>query len=140
MTVSRTSSDAPFPVGGPERAPDATPPTVLIVDDEPDQLQLLSTYFQRAGCLVVPAIDAEHALNLPPGTRPELMVLDLRLPGIDGWELTERLRTLYPGCPIAITSVLDAADYPAAESVMPKPVTARDVRTLLRAAFPGRVR
>jgi CheY-like chemotaxis protein len=116
------------------------PPTILIVDDEPDQLQLLSTYFRRAGCLVVAAIDAEHALNLLAHTQPELMVLDLRLPGIDGWELTARLRAVRPGCPIAITSVLDVDDYPPAEGVLPKPVTAGHVKALLRHTFPGRVR
>lgn len=116
------------------------PPTVLIVDDEPDQLQLLSTYFRRAGCLVISAIDAEHALNLPANTRPELMVLDLRLPGIDGWELTSRLRALHPGCPIAITSVLDVGDYPPTESVLPKPVTAGHIKALLHSTFPGRAR
>ncbi len=112
-------------------------PTILVVDDEPDQLELLSTYFRRAKCLVVTAIDAEHALHLPAQIRPDLMVLDLRLPGIDGWELTARLRALYPGCPIAITSVLDVVDYPAADSVLPKPVTAGHIKALLLRTFPG---
>lgn len=121
--------------GPPDRG---RPPTILIVDDEPDQLQLLSTYFRRAGCRVVAAIDAEHALNLPAHPQPELMVLDLRLPGIDGWELTTRLRAMHPGCPIAITSVLDVDDYPPTESVLPKPVTAGHIKALLLSTFPGR--
>lgn len=40
------------------------------------------------------------------------LVLDPRPPGMDGWELTDRLRSRYPRCPIASTSVLDVGDYP----------------------------
>ena len=87
-------------------------PTVLIVDDDPDQLGLLTAYFARARCSVIGLADAEQALALPPDLELDLMVLDLRLPGMDGWELTNRPRTRYPRCPIAIISVLDVEDYP----------------------------
>lgn len=115
-----------------------TAPKVLIVDDEPDQLSLLSTYFLRAGCQVVAAIDAEHALDLPPDISPDLMVLDLRLPGIDGWYLTERLQARFPHCPVAITSVLDVQDYPRSDSVLPKPVSIGHVKAMLDQLFPDR--
>lgn len=107
------------------------PPMTLIVDDEPDQLVLLTAYFHRAGCTVIGVPTAEQALALPPDVRLDLMVLDLRLPGIDGWQLTSRLRARYPDCPIAITSVLDVDDYPAADAVLPKPVTRAQVAKLV---------
>ena len=112
-------------------------PTVLIVDDEPDQLGLLTAYFYRAGCAVIGLSDAEQALALPRDVGLDLMVLDLRLPGMDGWELTNRLRARYPRCPIAITSVLDVEDYPDADGVLPKPVTRADVRNILAKTIPG---
>ncbi len=115
-------------------------PTVLLVDDEPDQLSLLTNYFRRAGCDVVQLIDAEHALCLPVSVQPDLMVLDLRLPGIDGWDLARRLQERYPGCPVAITSVLDVEDYPRADGVLPKPVSISHVASLLDRFFPERNR
>lgn len=123
--VETTVPVEPFPE---DRAPT---PTVLIVDDEPDQLGLLTAYFFRAGCTVIGLADAEHALALPQDVELDLMVLDLRLPGMDGWELTKRLRSRYPRCPIAITSVLDVEDYPAADGALPKPVTKAHIHQLL---------
>ena len=108
-----------------------TQPTIMIVDDEPDQLMLLGTYFRRAGCVVIAACDAEHALGLGADLPLALMVLDLRLPGVDGWRLAETLRSRYPDCPIAISSVLDVEDYPNADAVLPKPVTGAQVNQLV---------
>lgn len=130
----------PFTLGSPSDprrvAGDGAPcpparPTILIVDDEPDQLTLLGTYFARAGCAVIAACDAEHALGLGADLPLRLMVLDLRLPGVDGWHLADALRTRYPDCPIAICSVLDVADYPNADAVLPKPVTGAQVQQLV---------
>jgi CheY-like chemotaxis protein len=106
-------------------------PTTLIVDDEPDQLDLLTAYFHRAGCTVIGVANAENALALPADLNLDLIVLDLRLPGIDGWQLTSSLRNRYPDCPITITSVLDVDDYPAADAVLPKPVTRAQVAELV---------
>ena len=121
----------PPPVNAEGARPDSERPVVLIVEDEPDQLGLLTAHFQRAGCTVIGLIDAEQSLRLPLDTHLDLMVLDLRLPGISGWHLATRLRYRYPHCPIAITSVLDVQDYPAADWVLPKPVTRSQIRELL---------
>jgi CheY-like chemotaxis protein len=123
MTRSRTTSG-----GGTDSA---TVPTVLIVDDEPDQLGLLTEYFHRAGCTVVAAHDAEFVLALPDKLHLDILVVDLRLPGMDGWQLAERLRVRYPAAFLAITSVLDVDDYPVADAVLPKPVTKAHVQRLV---------
>ena len=129
-TTAATGVEATAPV---EPSPqDRAPiPTVLIVDDEPDQLGLLTAYFFRAGCSVIGLADAEQALALPRDVELDLMVLDLRLPGMDGWELTGRLRSRYPRCPIAITSVLDVEEYPDADGALPKPVSKAHIHRLL---------
>ncbi len=115
----------------------AAGPSVLIVDDEPDQLKLLTTYFTRAGCKVVALSSAEQAMVLSAETHLDLMVLDLLLPRINGWELTTHLRQRYPGCPVAITSILDVEDYPPhVQGVLPKPVTKAHVLDLLSLTFP----
>ena len=109
---------------------------VLIVDDSEDQRVLLSTYFERAGCDVRAFATADEAMSSYRNSKPDLAVIDLIMPGIDGWTLANRLRTDYPSCPIAITSVLDRDQYPAGEVALPKPVTGAAVRQILRDFVP----
>lgn len=132
--VTTTPTQTPVPSPGPGRKP--SEPTVLIVDDEPDQLGLLTAYLTRAGCTVIALSTAEQALALAPEIPLDLMLLDLLLPRIDGWELTKRLRALFPSCPIAITSILDPEHYPRADAVLPKPVTKAQIHHLLTTTIP----
>jgi CheY-like chemotaxis protein len=113
-------------------------PTVLVVDDEPDQLGLITTFLNREGCIVIAAASGEHALSLPPDLPVDLMILDLLLPGVDGWQLAAELKTRFPGCPVAITSVLDVQDYPSAEESLPKPVTRAQIAAILSRHIPDR--
>jgi DNA-binding response OmpR family regulator len=112
---------------------------VLVVDDEPDQLGLITTFLNREGCIVIAAASGEHALSLPSDLPVDLMILDLLLPGVDGWQLAVELKTRFPGCPVAITSVLDVQDYPSAEESLPKPVTRAQIAALLSRHIPDRV-
>jgi CheY-like chemotaxis protein len=112
--------------------------TVLVVDDSDDQRGLLTRYFERAGCAVVAVGSAEDAIVAYSDATPDLAVIDLVLPGINGWELAARLKSERPSCTIAISSVLDTTDYPAdAEAVLPKPFTGAQVRRVLRDHVPG---
>ncbi len=67
--------------------------TLLIVDDEPETLHLLRTYFQAQGYQVLSAASGEEALSIVREHSPDLIVLDIRLPDIDGFEVFRRLRT-----------------------------------------------
>ena len=112
--------------------------TVLVVDDSDDQRALLTRYFERAGCAVVAVGSAEDAILAYADSTPDLAVIDLVLPGINGWELAARLKSECPSCTIAISSVLDTTDYPVeAEAVLPKPFTGAQVRRVLRDHVPG---
>jgi CheY-like chemotaxis protein len=110
---------------------------VLVVDDSDDQRMLLIRFFERAGCVVVGASDAEEAMASYRTESPDLAVVDLRLPGMSGWELSTQLRGDIPGCKIVISSVLDGADYPDSDAVLPKPFTGADVRRVLEQCVPG---
>lgn len=114
----------------------ADPVRILIVDDSEDQLLLLSRYFERAGCSVIGAGTATEALSVIEGHSPDLAVIDLVLPGMDGWELASILGGDYPDCAIAITSVLSPDMYPVDLAALPKPVTSEQVRGALRALVP----
>ena len=66
--------------------------TILVVDDEPKIVQLARDYLEHAGFAVVTAADGRVALDLIEAAAPDLVVLDLGLPQIDGLEVTRRLR------------------------------------------------
>ena len=68
------------------------PKRILIADDEPDAVQLLEFYLQRAGFELAVATDGEQAVQLARETPPDLIVLDLLLPKRDGFEVCKALR------------------------------------------------
>ncbi len=65
---------------------------VLVVDDDREIVRLLRAYLERSGYQVLVANDGKSALQLIQSERPDLVLLDLMLPGYDGWELTRRMR------------------------------------------------
>jgi DNA-binding response OmpR family regulator len=67
-------------------------PTILVVDDEPSIREVVSIYLERAGYQVVVADDGQAALEALEKQPPDLVVLDLMLPEVDGLEITRRLR------------------------------------------------
>jgi DNA-binding response OmpR family regulator len=75
--------------------------TVLVVDDEPTILDVVGRYIERAGYETHRAADGPEALRLAAEHRPDLVVLDLMLPGIDGIEVMRQLHE-EPGAPIAV--------------------------------------
>lgn len=65
---------------------------ILVVDDEPSIGEVVSLYLQQAGYRVTVVRDGQAALNAMARERPDLVVLDLMLPKVDGLEITRRLR------------------------------------------------
>jgi CheY-like chemotaxis protein len=65
---------------------------ILIVDDNPANLELLQAILSRDGYVLRTATDAAEALELLHASRPQVILLDLQLPGMDGLELTRRLK------------------------------------------------
>jgi DNA-binding response OmpR family regulator len=67
-------------------------PVVLAADDDEDILELIVFRLERSGYTVLQARDGAEALELARRSRPDLAVLDVMMPKIDGFELTRRLR------------------------------------------------
>lgn len=67
-------------------------PTILIIDDDATLLELLSSHLQTAGYYSLTAQDGPSGLRLADAAPPDLVVLDVMMPGMDGWEVCERLR------------------------------------------------
>ena len=67
-------------------------PTILVADDEEDVRELVSYRLTRSGYDVIDAADGEEAFRLASESVPDLMVLDVMMPRLDGYELTRRVR------------------------------------------------
>ena len=67
---------------------------ILIVDDNPANLKLARVLLAGEGFEIRTAADAREALSLLEGFRPRLILMDLQLPGMDGFELTRQLKSL----------------------------------------------
>lgn len=65
---------------------------ILVVDDNPTNLKLVSDLLQWSGYQISNAMDAEHALELIRQTPPDLILMDIALPGMDGLTLTRKLK------------------------------------------------
>ena len=66
---------------------------ILVIEDEPDILQLVSTYLEREGYRVSAALTGTEGMKLAKAEHPDLVVLDLMLPEIDGFEICKRIRS-----------------------------------------------
>ena len=109
---------------------------VLVVEDSDDQRELLRAYFERAGCAVATAHNAEDAIPAYQAESPELAVVDLLLPGMDGWALIRKLKVEQPDCSIVVTSVLDSREFPEADAFLPKPFTGAQIIQVLKDLIP----
>jgi DNA-binding response OmpR family regulator len=88
--------DAAFPGRlGLRAVPKPQPPTVLCVDDDPEMLRALSRLLVRRGYRPSPLADPLAALEVIPAVAPDLAILDVTMPGIDGYELARQIRTVY---------------------------------------------
>lgn len=68
------------------------PASILIIDDYPDNRELLRLMLEQAGYLVQEATDGDTGLEIARNTRPDMALVDLSMPGLDGWEVLKLLR------------------------------------------------
>jgi DNA-binding response OmpR family regulator len=68
-------------------------PLLLVVDDEPEINKLVARIFEKRGYRVTSALDGAEALAAVKRQRPDLIMLDLNLPKVDGWEVCRQLKS-----------------------------------------------
>ena len=86
-------------------------PKVLVVDDEKNIVELARLYLTKEGYKVISAADGAEALEKVKAQRPDLVILDIMLPEVDGWEVCRRLRKAGDDVPIImLTSRGDDVD------------------------------
>jgi len=113
-------------------------PTVLVVDDDPKIQALVRAYLQREGLAVVTAGDGAVALEEIRKSRPELVVLDLMLPGLDGMSVLRQLRQ-ESDVPVLILSARGSTPdrvygiTEGADDYLPKPFSPAELVARIRA-------
>jgi signal transduction histidine kinase/CheY-like chemotaxis protein len=100
-TISIPPASAPVEPGGDFRMHGMT---VLIVDDQPDSCELLAALFERQGARVVQCDSAESALGVLADVEATLLVADIAMPDVDGYELIRRVRSSHPALPAIAVS------------------------------------
>ncbi|HET6965593.1 MAG TPA: response regulator transcription factor [Acidimicrobiales bacterium] len=120
---------------------------ILVVDDDPTVVDVMARYLDREGFEVATAGDGPAAVDAAQRRLPDLVVLDLMLPGMEGFEVLRRLRLLGPVAVIMLTALgeeedrvagldLGADDY-VTKPFSPREVTARVKAVLNRTLGPG---
>ena len=78
---------------------------ILVVEDNPDNMLLTVMLLESAGHLVFSAVDAEAGLSLARAERPDLILMDIQLPGMDGLEATALLKADPVTCTIGVIAL-----------------------------------
>jgi DNA-binding response OmpR family regulator len=113
---------------------------ILIVEDEPSVGEVVSLYLRRAGYTVNVVRDGQTALDTLERHLPALVVLDLMLPGVDGWKITRHLRERGNTPIIILTARRDEADRIAglemgADDYVVKPFSPQELVSRVRAVL-----
>lgn len=114
---------------------------ILVVDDDREVVRLIRAYLEQAGFEVLAAHDGETAVHILRREQPDLLLLDLMLPGRDGWEITRLVRgdpTLAHTPIIMLTARIDDTDKIVglelgADDYVTKPYNPREVVARVRA-------
>lgn len=131
IAAARRGSSPPPAVTPRRRAAreDGYVPLVLVVDDVEDTRELYAEYFRMAGLRVECAVDGEHALLKVLSLVPDLVVMDLAMPVVDGWNATRTIKThaRTSHIPVIVLTArsgqedLRLADEAGADAVLVKP-------------------
>jgi DNA-binding response OmpR family regulator len=122
------------------------PRTVLVADDDEDILQLVAFRLERAGYTVVTAADGQQALAAARQHQPDLAVLDVMMPGLNGYEVTRQLRAdpATAAIPvILLTARVQEADVSrgfeaGADDYLRKPFSPQELRSRVQAILARR--
>jgi two-component system, cell cycle response regulator DivK len=116
-------------------------PSVLLVEDDQEGRRLYAEWLTEAGFRVEQAHNGLQALDRAFGSQPDVVVTDLDIPGIDGLELTRRLKQDPRTCDIPVLAITGYAPFASdpvrvlragCDAVLPKPCSPDDLETAVR--------
>lgn len=137
-SVPKADTDNPKKAGGDV--------TVLLVEDTEDNRQMLRRLLELSGFHVVEATNGKEAVELATRERPEIILMDLSLPFIDGLAATRRIRDLKDlrEVPIVAVSAHDSADFHSealaagCNAYITKPIDYGELERVITGLLPGR--
>ncbi|MBL7064040.1 MAG: response regulator transcription factor [Anaerolineae bacterium] len=114
--------------------------TILVVDDEPEIVRFMRAYLEDAGYCVVTANDGQQALFVARREKPDLVILDLLMPGMDGWDFIRRYRRERDTPVIMLTARVEETDQVVglelgADDYVTKPFSPRALVARVRAVL-----
>jgi len=114
--------------------------TILVVDDEPQIVRFVRAYLEDAGYRVVTAGDGQAALFVARHEKPDLVILDLMMPGMDGWDFIRRYRQERETPVIMLTARVEETDQVlglelGADDYVTKPFSPRALVARVRAVL-----
>jgi DNA-binding response OmpR family regulator len=114
--------------------------TILVVDDEPQIVRFVRAYLEDAGYRVVTASDGQEALFVARHEKPDLVILDLMMPGMDGWDFIRRYRRERDTPVIVLTARVEESDQVlglelGADDYVTKPFSPRALVARIRAVL-----
>jgi DNA-binding response OmpR family regulator len=117
---------------------------ILVIDDAPDLALVLRMQLERAGHEVITAENGRRGLRTFYESRPDLVVLDVRMPELDGWETLERLRDLSEVPVLMHTGTTPDSEQlarlrPELDGFVQKPARAPELTTLVEELLVGHV-
>jgi CheY-like chemotaxis protein len=141
LVGKRTKGRKPW--SGPERRL-AVPPVVLLVDDERDQRDLYKQFLVFAGYQVELASGGAAALDAALVTQPDVIIMDVAMPGMDGFEATRRIKDLQATRQIPVIALSAYGDIPpewavsaGCETYLRKPILPQELRTEIERVIAG---
>jgi DNA-binding response OmpR family regulator len=114
--------------------------TILVVDDEPEIVRFVRAYLEDAGYRVVTASEGQEALFVARHEKPDLVILDLMMPGMDGWDFFRRYRQERDTPVIMLTARVEESDQVlglelGADDYVTKPFSPRALMARVRAVL-----
>ncbi len=115
-------------------------PTILILEDEPELVRVLKSYLENAGMKVIFSKRGDEGLSLFETSKPDLVILDLNLPGMDGLDVAESIRRQGDVPLIMVTARVSEADRltgleMGADDYVVKPYSPREVVARVKAVL-----
>lgn len=117
---------------------------VLLIDDNPDAILLFQRYASNTRYIVTGVRDADRAVRLTEDHPPKIILLDLMMPGMDGWEVLSQIRQnpLISTIPVVVVSILPQESLAlsmGANAFLQKPISQNDFLNLLNQFFPENI-
>ncbi len=114
--------------------------TILLIDDDPDLLTLLSMILKKEGYQVEVAENGESGLEMAVQLQPDLILLDIMMPGVDGWEACREIRRITTAPIIYLTAKREESDIVrglqlGADDFIPKPFRRHELTARIEAVL-----